>query len=142
MNEIVASLKKLNLPLEQLVLRYFSDARHDLTALHGTDNYGTPRGHPVLWDEYGLLSGMLDDMNLQRDDGIHGVVPEYFFFHHDDSQKIGDGIGRISDFMRGEQAISVYDLDQLHDYEADFYIFKTPAEKMKAVRAILLPVNE
>jgi hypothetical protein len=141
LNDIVAKLKTLKAPLEQLVLRYFSNARHDLTALYGTDNHGTQRGHQVLWDDQGLLTGTLEELNLQRDDGFHGASPEFFFFDHENPEKIADGIGRLSEFMNGGQAISVYDLDRLHDYEADFYVFKVPAEKVKAVRAILLPVD-
>jgi hypothetical protein len=141
LNEIVAKLKTLNLPFEQLVLRYFSNGRHDLTALYGIDNYGTQHGHQALWDDQGLLSGTLNELKLQRDDGFHGASPEFFFFNHEDQSRIADGIGRISGFMNGEQAISVYDVDQLVDYEADFYVFRIPAEKVKAVRAILLPVD-
>lgn len=141
LNQIVAKLRTLNQPLERLVLRYYSNARHDLAALYGTDNHGARRGHRALWDDQGLLTGVLDELNLQRDDGFHGAPPEFFFFDHEESEKIADGIGRIAEFMNGGQAISVYDADQLIDYESDFYIFKTPAEKAKAVRAILLPVN-
>lgn len=141
LNEIVAKLKTLNVPLEQLVLRYFSNGRHDLTALYGIDNYGTQHGHQALWDDQGVLSGTLNELKLQRDDGFHGAPPEFFFLNHEDQGRIADGIGRISGFMSGEQAISAYDLDQLIDYESDFYVFRIPAEKVKAVRAILLPMD-
>jgi hypothetical protein len=141
LNEIVTKLKTLNLPLEQLVLRYFSNGRHDLTALYGIDNYGTQHGHQALWDDQGVLSGTLNELKLQRDDGFHGAPLEFFFLNHEDQSRIADGIGRISGFMNGEQAISVYDVDQLVDYDADFYVFRIPAEKVKAIRAILLPVD-
>lgn len=142
LNEIMSFVKTQPREMDNMVLRYFTMARHDLTALHGTDLYGVKEGDPALFDEQGELSLTIKEQGLARDDGFHAATPEFFFNHYLDPQRIRDGVGRIEEFQRGEQAIVIYDGNNLVDYQADYFTFERVNQKAQTVLAIILPVNQ
>ncbi|MGZ3722341.1 MAG: hypothetical protein ACXVA9_05395 [Bdellovibrionales bacterium] len=135
LKEILSALDRLKVPRSKLVIRFFASARQDLVQLHGTDRYGLAADSATVWDEFGQ-NGILTARGLLPEDGIFADFPDAAFTMRGELPS-----GFEEEFMLGARSLAVYDLDQLEDLESDLFIFKKPAQKRKALLAIIRPVQ-
>jgi hypothetical protein len=129
-------LAALPLKKSRLLIRYYASAREDLMFEHGTDRFGMTFDSTSAWDEFGQAA-VLEDMNLTPEDAIFAEPAEIYFELHWNSEY---GSDFENEFTHGARAIAIYDAGQFEDLESDFFIFKSPKEKRKALLAIIKAV--
>jgi hypothetical protein len=117
--------------------RFFPIARQDLVLKSGTDRTGMK--WEDSWDEWGLVA-TLRQHNLNIEDGMYSLPLEEMKACDVDEHGLCPYV-MIQDFMRGERGFAIYDGDQMWTDGPDFYIFTNPAEKVKALKAVILPAR-
>ena len=153
MSDIVADLSSLRKDKSKLIIRFIPIARQYLTLEYGTDLYGQPFSPSSETLGQGFLigerEGLLKQNGLKMHDGFEGMTlkltQNYVLLNQENGQRDEDKVYApfpgVHNFMQGKMAIAVYDLDQLDDTELEFYIFKSPAERKKALLALITPVR-
>jgi hypothetical protein len=134
MDEIIAVLEKQGFDRNKLVARYFPVASQDLVESYGTDRHGV-QADDSTWDRFGL-EGTLMAEGLKADDGFYGLeINEAAAM-----DQYGPFV-MIKNFIAGDRALVVYDATQVRCVESDLFVFKYPAKKRSAVKAIIRPLR-
>lgn len=151
MSRMIESLKDLGKPKVKLIVRFIPIAKQDVTLEHGTDLYGKPfldEGENISQGNFiNERMAVLKFNNLRMHDGFEGLtLPNAANYRQilEPSAVKSEGTRPHHDvekFMKGEMAIAIYDADQLDEPDDEYFIFKKPQERKKALLRLIIPVK-